>query len=407
MENNTAIVCNLGNLQPIDGADKIVKADVILNDVAIASIITGIDTQSGMLVVYFDSNMCLSDELVNDMPELTTYLARGNRVRTIKLKGIISSGLAVDAKRFMKYTKELQLGQSFTELGKTEICFKYTPQIKIATPTGKKNQIVISRMIPGQFAFHGNTNRLERNLYEIKPNDIITISRKIHGTSAICANVFVQKKLSLKEKIAKKLGVKIVEVEYDYLFASRSVVKNGGHIGFYGTDLWSDIGKKYFQGKLHNGETIYYEIYGYTSDGAHIQKGYDYGCKQKEHKIIVYRITMTNNVGVITEYGWATLKERCKELDVQHAQEFYFGRACDLFPIEVNKHWNNRFVQNIQNEYLEKQIVENINCKKPDEGVVIRIEGIKIKALKAKSKLFDLEESKSRDNGDIDTEETA
>jgi hypothetical protein len=98
--NNTAFVAVLKNIRPIEGADRIVRADVTLNGVTITQVVVGKDTQENTFVVYFDSNLALSDRFVFDYPELATYLAKGNRVRVVKLKGVISNGLAVEISKF-------------------------------------------------------------------------------------------------------------------------------------------------------------------------------------------------------------------------------------------------------------------------------------------------------------------
>lgn len=420
IQNNQAFVATLKNITKIDGADKIVKADVTLNNVVVTSIVTGVDTKEDTSIVYFDSNMCLTENFIRDYPDLARYLSKGVRVKVVKLKNTISNGLAVDVKHFYRYFKSnkeaietLVEGYSFTEIGENKICYKYMAPIKvqnqISNKKGRKGKTE-SRMIPGQFHFHIDTDQLSRNAFKIKPESIVSISRKIHGTSAICGNALVKKKLSFKNKIAQVLGFDIVYREYDYIYASRTVVKNGstekGNLGFYGEDLWSSMGEKYFKDKLHLGETVYYEIVGYLPSGKFIQKDFDYGCKPKEYKIAVYRITKTGIDGDVVEYGWQAMKERCIELNVPHVEELYFGKAKDLFPeLDVSEHWNENFVKKLKDKYLEKDAAENLCKKVPDEGIVLRVEAKGIEVYKLKSERFYLKESESKDNNEEDLEE--
>ena len=177
---------------------------------------------------------------------------------------------------------------------------------------------------------------------------------------------------------------------------------------FYPTDIWSESGKKYFEGKLAKGETAYYEIVGYLPSGSFIQKNYDYGCKPGEYKIAVYRITKTSEDGHVIEYGWQAMKERCVELGVEHVQEFYFGKAKDLYPqLSVSEHWHENFLTNLRKDYLEKDCWDNLCKKVPDEGVVLRIEAISVQPFKLKSEKFFLNESAlAEDDTNVDIEST-
>jgi hypothetical protein len=537
LQNNKAIVVKLGEIKSIEGADKIVSASIMLNGVPITQIVTGIGSKEGTIMVYFDSNMCLSDKFIDDdNMDLTKYLAKSNvvfncypviegqkyidsfkdtnkqiyqsiimlspedyskriglaeysvvkkeeenkidpmwigtpkfgRVRVVKLKGVISNGLVIEINKFKKYfntEKEfnefMKEGNAFTHIGDIEICHKYTPLP--ARNSGEGNMYKgykkePNRMIDGIFHFHFDTDQLLRNINKLNPDDFITISRKIHGTSAICANILVKRKLSLVEKLMKFIGfVKVNDKEYDYIYASRGTIKNNRKIKpelMNKNDIWISSGQKYFYGKLYKGETIYYEIVGYMPSGKMIQKNYDYGCQPKEYKIAVYRITMTNEDGNVIEYSWNMMKDRCKELSVDMVQEFYYGKAGLMFlheyPVfkfnfkepneeellkfkslieeaknspqniliypteleinieEVNTLWRKNFLNKLKEVYLEKDCWDSmLPNKMPDEGIVLRIEkGIHIQSFKLKSEKFLLIESKAKDDGAEDTEET-
>ena len=404
MVNNEAFFAKLVNISPIEGADKIVRADVAVNGITITQVVTGVGTPEGQAIVYFDSNMCLSEAVLEKYPELGNYLSKNGRVKVVKLRGCISNGLAVEFDKFKVWDKKLAFkeGDSFLEINGTEICKKYVPIIKVSemgcgckNKKGKKE----SRMIPGQFNFHINTSQFFRNAFSVNPESVISISRKFHGTSFIVSNCLVKKKLSVRDRIAKFLGVNVIESEFDDIAASRSVVKNGTveKAGFYKEDIWTSIKDNHFKGRLQPGETIYGEAVGYLKSGKMIQKDYSYGCKEYEHKILVYRITKTDAGGNVTELSWQAMKDRCLELNVPMVTEYYFGKAGDLFDIpKDDAEWNIKFAEKIREEYLEK-IADDCGKKIPDEGVVIRIEGNKINAHKAKSEAFYLKESKTNE----------
>jgi hypothetical protein len=235
-------------------------------------------------------------------------------------------------------------------------------------------------------------------------NDIL-----IHNTSSRTGNVLTTRKLSFVEKIAKFLGVKINETEYHYVYGSRRVTKsidevesNANKIHFYSVDLWSEAGEKFFKGKLAKGEIVYYEIVGWLPTGAPIQKignsVYNYGAKENEYKIYVYRITLTNEEGYTVEYSTQAVKDRCKELNVPHVNELYYGKAKDLYPeLDVSEHWHQNFLANLKRDYLEKLRTDCVNAKTFDEGIVIRREIGGIDAFKLKSESFLTAESKALD----------
>ena len=66
----------------------------------------------GDLVVYFDSNLCLSDEFIlyidkqhkdygkrKPFTSVSRYLARGNRIKTVKLEGLSQDGLVISPEK--------------------------------------------------------------------------------------------------------------------------------------------------------------------------------------------------------------------------------------------------------------------------------------------------------------------
>jgi hypothetical protein len=274
--------------------------------------------------------------------------------------------------KFDRYTiKEFEEGFEFTELAGYEMCKKYIPPVKgtsMSSGTKKGKKPKASRMIDGQFHFHVDTENLLRNIHRVSPSSVISISRKVHGTSAIVSNCLVMRRKTLLERLT--FWDKSVKTAYGMIYASRSVIKNDALDagGFYGFDIWRDAGEKFFKGKLAQGETAYFEIVGHTPSGACIQKGYDYGCPDKEYKIAVYRLTLTSPDGHVVEYGWQAKKERCAELGVSPVEEFYFGQAGDLFEIDrAAEDWRQQFIAALRGAFLERWCPYSKN-KVADEG---------------------------------------
>jgi RNA ligase (TIGR02306 family) len=113
--------------------------------------------------------------------------------------------------------------------------------------------------------------------------DVVTITRKLHGTNARYG-IVRKKKLSLLDRVRKFFGNKWIE--FEYVYGSHNVEKGSDSQGFYSTDVWRTVAdeykikeklweyvKEYFIPQhLGSGVVIYGEIYGHG-----IQKNYDYG----------------------------------------------------------------------------------------------------------------------------------
>lgn len=443
MNNNEAFVAILKNIQKIEGADKIVQADVTLNDIKITQIVVGVDTVENTPVVYFDSNLCINESVISDIDKQTpgygkegfvslgSYLGRGGRVKVIKLRGCISNGLAVDVNKFKIFTKEsLVEGYSFTKLGNTEICHKYTVPIKTQSVSSQKKGRHAKKetvMLPDQFHFHIDTEQLLRNIHKLKPGQIISISRKIHGTSAIFGANRIKRRLSFLERVAEFFGASIEKTQYGGITASRSVIKNielenkkvkSSKPGFYQVDVWSDAVNKFFRPIfpfIRKGETFYYEIVGYLPNSTKmIQKGYSYGCKEGEYKIAIYRITYTSPEGFVFEYSWEAMKERARSLGLPTVEEFFYGKVETLVSKKYSsdEEFREYLIEALKETYLEKNCPDCFDEKKkplPEEGIVLRVERDGIEVYKLKSENFLLRESRTSESGEtnVDDEEAS
>ena len=100
----------------------------------------------------------------------------------------------------------------------------------------------MSKLVDNQFRFHYDTILIKKCPWIIKPNDIISITSKVHGTSGISADVLCKRQLKWKDKVAGWLTY-VPDTAYDYLWSSRKVVKNQYYNkevseGYYGCDVW-------------------------------------------------------------------------------------------------------------------------------------------------------------------------
>ena len=98
--------------------------------------------------------------------------------------------------------------------------------------------------------------------------------------------MLVKKNLKWYEKLAKKLGINVVDTEYDIVYSSRKVIKNQDlntetGEGFYKEDIWGVVAKEIGH-LIPKGWSLFGEILGYTQSGTFIQKDYDYGCSSSQ-----------------------------------------------------------------------------------------------------------------------------
>jgi len=470
--NYLAKVVKLNGLRKHSNADKLQVITIDGNNV-----ITGLEPKDGDVWVYFPLESAINkeflsytnsyeDKTLNSNTEIKGFFNAKGRVRAINLRNEKSCGYIVPTHSIedwlgndFKITEEDVNTEFDTICGKL-ICEKYVNRAAIqqSKNTSKKNQKKLAReskLIEGQFAFHIDTPQLGKYAHHLNPYDVVHISKKLHGTSAIAGKVLCNRRLNIKDRIARLLGVKVQDTEYQLIWSSRKVVKNGNYylswgetlgrnvlfyikkpqylIGdltnaikspastyknikdwlsfinsdpsqnhYYSYDLWRDVALS-LENYLTDGLTIYCEVVGYTKDGAFIQKQYDYGCKPNTFDIYIYRIVYTATSGRTFEFSTQQIKEYCEKYGLKMVPELYWGRAKDLFDIQLDDNWNETFIRRLSDEYLEKDCDMCVN-KVPDEGIVLRREIFGIDPYKFKSFAFKLRETKQADAGEIDLE---
>jgi len=431
MSNYAATIVKLEKVWKHSNADRLQCTHIFGNNV-----IVGLNAKEGDIGLFFplESQIGAEFAVANDLirrKDPTTGKAAGGmfdsnrRVRCQKFRGEESMGFWIPINSLLK-TPGFEditpsVGLEIEEHNGITLSKKYIPEHvrtrRASRSSGNRFQSA-SRLIPEQFHFHYDTAQLGKNIHNINPNTLISLTWKLHGTSAIASKVLVRDEYQgfkrLVSKIAEWFGVETVNSTYDTLYASRNVVKNGKEeqpaYEITGYDLWTDSAKQ-FDFKLHNGETVYYEIVGYDSKGGRpIQKmggySFDYGCNPGDYEIYVYRITHTNVDGIVHELAWPQVIERCGQLGLRHVPSIFYGYAADLFEIPLNntKEWRDKFLSKIFEVYAGPQDSIFCNNPVPEEGVVLRIEGLNVKAFKAKSFRFLKGETEMLDTGEIDIE---
>lgn len=373
-------VTTLNNVRKHPNADKLVLATCFVNTVCVNKDMY----HEGEIGVYFPVDLQLSMEFCQKNGLLAVYENGVNvsggymdpakrNVKAIKLRGEQSDGLFLPLK-CLEYTgvdmDSLNIGDTITTVNGHEICRKYIPrgkhQATAAGGAGKRAKRKAKRSIAPVFYEHIDTEQLAYNLHMFKPGDLIEITRKLHGTSARTAHTKVLKgfKRTLLDIILRREGTPIYD--WGYVSGTRRTVLDIFDGGFYGSNEFRKPYHDFFEGKLLKGETVYYEIVGFTHEGQPIMgvcnnkklndkefvkkygetTTFSYGCApgvQYElefneqgdvvnripfyHKndIYVYRMTMTNEDGEVVEYTPDQMRHRCMYMGVKTVPLHWYG----------------------------------------------------------------------------------
>lgn len=448
--NYLAKVFQLTKLDPVPNADRL-----LVTEVDFQPVLTNKDAVLNDWYVYFPTESKILDTLLkhtnsyrdaslnSDPLKDVGYFDKNGRVKTVKMRGNYSSGFILPLTKLESFIRN--------DIEKKEVYFDTVNDLVIVSkyikPFEKKEQVAgLSKsdkkaskisVIPGQFQFHNDTENLRRNSYKIKPDTMIDVTYKYHGTSAIVGNVLYKKKPTWWQKLLK-INPKPY---YDYIWSSRKVIKTKSEVpGYYSQDIWTIL-KEEIKEKIPKGFVVYGEIVGYLPDGGSIQGKYDYGLRPGTHAFYIYRITSVNEDGYAVELSTDDIIEFSKKIGLPYIDKFYSGSAADLYrelanlgTAEEKQFYNSVLsdcysygagINSVSPEYKEEAL-ENYkdsldtfqqnfvkllelnynekNCyicknKVPEEGIVIRLSGKldKFEALKLKSFKFLEKESKDAD----------
>lgn len=511
-EEYCAQIVRINELSPIENSDFLVKANI--ND-AYEVVVGKNDVKVGDIMVYAKMETQINNEFLSvnnqfelgerqknqnykevqalidegkeaEAKKLVGYFNKHGRVRMVRLRGCPSMGVLFTIDSLVKWKpqiKEYDFSQCFTPNAEGivepfnfdtidgELFIKafvpkiQVPQVRKQNATQKTNRKLLrrfDRLVDGQFTIHYDTNMLRENMWRIKPDTVVTISVKMHGSSHIVGNLLVKvpkTSIAAKSQVVKAMkairGLRKREqrfywqkelvkslinhqrniinsqyrLKYGNITSSRKVIKNkyinlGPQKHFYGVDIWTGYGNLLYP-YLTEGMTVYSEICGYvTGTDSPIQKEkktnipFDYGCEPGESFIMPYRITFTDNEGNRTEweamevYGWTLnlLKEHPELADrIKPLQIIYHGTLSDLYPeISVTEHWNRNVLKAMihDKEHFGMELDEPL-CKNkvPREGIVLRIDNdVKAEAFKLKTFRFLDREEENIDSGEVDGE---
>ena len=411
--NYVATIVKLPELRKVDWLDNLMVANVFGYNCLVSK-----DSNPDSLYVFFPAESVLSEKFLswnnlyrkselNCEKDKKWFFDESGRVKAVKFKWVVSSGLLIPVSSLQIIGKYLELkeGESFHIMDWEKVCWKY--RRPVAPEKLTKSQRISKRLekfdivIPNQFRFHVDTPQFLRFIQDFKEWDRVVITEKLHWTSAVFSNVLVKKKLWIIDRIAKIFWASVNDTEYRHLYSSRTVIKNDDIDdernkwgGYYWEDLWW-IYAKQLESKIEKGITLYGEIVGYKPSWAYIQKGYHYGCKEWESKFYVYRMTYTTPDGIVVEFTDSQIRQYCSL------------RSLAVVPLLQSMTYYN------DDEFLnDTWLLDNIEVmcplndnKVPREWVVIRRDGQETySAYKLKSQLFLTWETKQLDEGWEDLE---
>ena len=371
-----AYITRIKNLRKHPNADRLQLGECFGNTICVS--LEYVDNQLG---IYFPCDGQLSVEFAEANNLLRKKDDAGNNcggymdpnkrnVTAIRLRGEKSDGLFLPLTCLETFgdVSTLKEGDVINTFNGHEICCKYIPRrnhrqghVSDGNRTRKKKVDVAPL-----FAEHADTEQLAYNLGAFKPGDEIEITLKMHGTSQRTGYlpVFKGYKRTFKDWLLRRDGKPIYD--WGYVSGTRRTVLDNYDGGYYGSNEFREQHSKTFEGKLWKGETVYYEVVGFTHTGAPImaegnneklgkdfvkQYGkttvFSYGCRPlgldinvsyfegnieegivKEYPqsdIYVYRMTMTNEDGAVVEYTPDFMRYRCEQMGVKTVPVMWKG----------------------------------------------------------------------------------
>ena len=390
-------VVKVENLRPHGNADRLQIATFFGNDTCV-----GLNTVIGEIGIYFPTDLQLSVEYCNANNLVRKKDESGNNiggymdpdkrnVTAVRLRGERSDGLYMPLSS-LEFTgvnlDDVNVGDTIDVVNGVEICRKYIPRGNKHGGGQSNGNRTRKKKVPiaPLFCEHADTEQLAYNLSAFRPGDQIEVTLKMHGTSQRTGYLPVFKGYKqdfwgrllrcinadkkMKPFVAKLYDQAIRNAtpiyDWGYITGTRRTVLENYEGGYYGDNAFRETHSKVFEGKLHKGETVYYEVVGFTDNGTPImgsssnaklndkefikQYGdttvFSYGCSPTGEKTLygqdedgvysiteynkfsdmyVYRMTMTNEDGDVVEYTPDFMRYRCEQMGVKCVPLFWKG----------------------------------------------------------------------------------
>lgn len=331
------------------------------------SVVIGLNMKEGDKVLYFPTDGKLNFDFAKENNLLRIsgsdsggYMdAEKRNVTSVKLRGEKSDGLIMGLEALDNYCdiSTLKDGDTIDTLNGVVICEKYIPRGKVKRNNTQGQPKDKGKVLFPFFEQHRDTSQLAYNTGQFTEGDICYITLKLHGTSQRTSLALKKEELepTLVQKVLGFFGKQQVTVakSWELVTGTRRVTLKDFDGGFYGGNGFREQWHNHFENKLQKGESVYYELVGYTDDGGLIMPEcenkktkdkefvkkygkttrFTYGCEEGQSDIYVYRMTMTNPDGFVVEYPHELVALRCEQMGVKVVptlERFVFTTAEDL-----------------------------------------------------------------------------
>jgi len=299
--------------------------------------------KAGDRAVYIPVDSILPADVENILfPPGSKIKLKNSRVRSIKLRGAMSQGM-LEIPETLGLDPNIKVGKDVAkQLGIT----KYEPPVKRipgmmkARPKKHKNP---------NFKIYTNIGHFKYYMDSMKGMKVWG-TEKIHGTNFRSGWVKYNA-YNWWRKIGRFLRI-IPSHEFAYGSHRVELTRKGRRsTGYYKRNVYHIIAEQYrLRQILRPGEVIYGEIYGHG-----IQKGYDYGCKENEWKMVVIDVMIDG-----------------KYLDGCKAEAFCIKRGLPYAPVLIrNKLFDYNTIEKIANPKGNKSTLYP-KMQRPIEGIVIK-----------------------------------
>ena len=340
--NSVCFIAKINEVRAIEGADNI---ELVIAGGWNAITKKG-EFQVDDLTVIATTDAVIPEKLSEEMG-VTSYLRKGGRVRTVKLRGVYSECLIIP----LKYIPFMENYYDGKDMMNVMDVYKYEPPVKqIQLASGRKIKWRDNQNFHIYYKFP-NLKNVDGMFTE---EDLVEITRKIHGTNARYG-IVKKSKLSFWDKVKKFFRLADKWIDYEYIYGSHNCEKGSDSQGFYSTDVWRTIAEKYnIKEKLWSyiknrnveigeGIILYGEIY-----GAGIQKNYDYGLTDIEFAGFDVKL---RGEYVSTYDAWVLIENHLK---LPYVEVLHYGD----------------WTQEIQDKFTFNNFIEG--TKVPHEGIVIK-----------------------------------
>jgi len=220
-QNSVCFVARINEIKPIEGADNIELAVIGGWNCIVQK---GHYTTNALVAIA--TTDAVIPQGLSDAMNVTNYLRKGQRVRTVKLRGVYSECLIIPIEKTGLFKYEFTEGKDLMDI---MYIYKYEPPaVQIQLSSGKIRKCKENEAFKVYYKFPNikNVNGMFNEFDEVE------VTRKIHGTSARYG-IVRKVELTLLDKVKLKLnkmfgigGDSWKYCDYEFYIGSHNVVKD-------------------------------------------------------------------------------------------------------------------------------------------------------------------------------------